>query len=381
MPRVSVHKFGGSSLPDSACRDAVSCLEGLPRDGGLVVVASALRGVTDRLEELIRAALAGGSGVELLSSIWERHRPPEQPGAETFAAIMGAAEAALESLRSRSPGWEAAADIALAAGEKLSALLLADALEKAGIPSKAVFADTFLPTGSDHRAAQPRWEALGTQLPRALEPLLAQGRVPVVTGFIGRAPSGATTTLGRGGSDVSAAAVAVGLGADSVTIWTDVRGIFSADPRRITDARLLLRMHYEEAVALARCGGHVLHPGTIAPLAIRGIPLQVRSTFEPEAPHTRIDEDAPSPSGQVRALAISESPGLCSVHLIGRDVDSTRSVEQRLSRILAESPFGDPETAFLRGPGSLGVAVSAKGADALARLLHAGFHLATPAGR
>jgi bifunctional aspartokinase / homoserine dehydrogenase 1 len=127
---------------------------------------------------------------------------------------------------------------------------------------------------------------------QALLPMMASGRIPVVTGYIGAAPSGATTTLGRGGSDYSAAIMAVALQASEVWIWTDVDGVMTADPRMVPNARTISMLSYREVAEMAHFGAKVLHPKSIHPVIEAGILLRVCNTFNPYGPNTQLVNDA-----------------------------------------------------------------------------------------
>src|SRR6202041_2812798 len=126
-----------------------------------------------------------------------------------------------------------------------------------------------------------------------LRPALLRGIVPVVTGFIGATADGVLTTLGRNSSDYSGTILGAALDADEVTLWTDVDGILTADPKTVPDARVIPEMSYHEACALAEMGAKVLHPKTLRPIMQRGIPLMIRNTFAPDRPGTKITAAGP----------------------------------------------------------------------------------------
>ncbi len=178
----------------------------------------------------------------------------------------------------------ASVDEAIAIGERLSALMMAEYLEACGIPARAVNAGEVIVTDAVFGNATPIMEATRAQGRTSdLQPLLASGILPVVTGFNGATVDGRPTTLGRGGSDFSASILAAALDASELWIWTDVDGIMSADPRSVPDARVLDALTYNEAAELAYNGAKVLHPRTLAPLIERQIPVWSKNSFHLEA--------------------------------------------------------------------------------------------------
>jgi aspartate kinase len=189
-----------------------------------------------------------------------------------------------------SPAW---LDAVLSYGERASARLLAATLRWNGVQAAAMDASQFIVTNDEFQNASPLWEETRRRAKNSVLPLLEMGVIPVVTGFIGATLEGKVTTLGRNSSDYSAAIVADALDADEVCLWTDVDGIYDRDPRAAAgedngDLTLLAGLSYEEALDLAERGAKVLHPRTIEPLRAKNIALQIRNTFHPEHPGTRI---------------------------------------------------------------------------------------------
>ncbi|MCL4562280.1 MAG: aspartate kinase [Chloroflexi bacterium] len=300
--RTIVMKFGGTSVgTEPAMRQVMHILEQAqtthPR---LVVVVSALSGVTDILLESAFAAARGEPLVvkkaahELLvrhlaladalvtdpalrRSAWWKVRRWIARFDDLCQAISACGSAEPEAL-----------DAVASLGERLSARLLSAALSSVGISSCAVDATRLIVTDSHFQAAVPDLPATTRRARHVLEPLLAQGCLPVATGFIAADAHGATTTLGRGGSDYTAAILGAALSADDVWIWTDVDGIMTADPRLVPEARTIPELTYTEAAELASFGAKVLHPKTVAPLVALGIGLRVCNTFNPSNPGTRL---------------------------------------------------------------------------------------------
>ena len=170
----------------------------------------------------------------------------------------------------------------------MSVRLLSAAIESAGVPSKYVEATELILTNDRFQHAHPDFAKTPERTRRVLHPLLDQGLVPMVTGFIGATEKGAITTLGRGGSDYSAAILGAALPADDVWIWTDVDGVMTADPRLVPEARTLPEVSYSEVAELAYYGAKVLHPKTIRPVVDAGIGLRICNTFNPSHPGTRL---------------------------------------------------------------------------------------------
>jgi aspartokinase/homoserine dehydrogenase 1 len=320
MKQVEVHKFGGSSLAET---DRIRRAAGLvaARDAACVVVASAMGGVTDAL---LRAAAQAekqqrDAAISTLDELLERHHrvlealgPDPSVAAELdqLGAELKELAAAVSQLAELTPRTR---DRMVASGEKLSIRLLAHALRGLGVEASAADADTFLATDGTHGEAQPLQVVYQRTTRAALLPQLESGRIMVVTGFCGQAPDGATTTLGRGGSDYTATLIAGALDATEVTIWTDVDGVFSADPRVVPDARIVPHLNYREAGELSYYGAKVLHQRTMIPVSQAGIPVRTRNSFNPEAPGTVVDGRFSAGSHPVKAISAIRGQQLLSV--------------------------------------------------------------------
>jgi aspartate kinase len=309
-------KFGGTSLGSpaamaSACQ-IVSAERGTwPR---LVVVASALSGVTDTLLET--AARAASGDISSLSaaeaSIAQSHEAianelvrdqlrHEQVRQEIGHLVRSFSDLcrAIAVLGEATPR---ALDAVASLGERMSVRLLTAALEDAGVEARFVEATRLLVTDDHFQSAHPDFEATSSLARSTLEPLFARGIVPIVTGFIAATPQGVVTTLGRGGSDFTAAILGAALPADEVWIWTDVDGVMTADPRLVPGALTLPEITYSEVAELAYYGAKVLHPRTIRPVVEAGVGLRICNTFNPTHPGTRLVPNkttAPPNSGRV----------------------------------------------------------------------------------
>src|SRR5215216_4342430 len=297
-----VQKFGGTSVADpAAIRRLIDIVRTARlRDGrGPAVVVSAMSGVTDAL--LGVAAAAGSSrGDDALSRVEqlrERHLAAARdlvPGVQhqTVTSDIGdtfdqltAVVRALGVLREVSGRT---LDVVAAMGELLSSRLVAAALVDAGLPAEWVDARRAIVTNDDHTRAAPMMRETIAALRASVLPAIDAGRVPVLGGFVGATAEGHTTTLGRGGSDYSAALVGAGIDAHEIQIWTDVDGMLTADPRVIQQPRLVQRLSFLEAAELAYFGAKVLHPSTILPAVERDIPVRILNSSKPDGSGTVI---------------------------------------------------------------------------------------------
>jgi aspartate kinase len=211
-----------------------------------------------------------------------------------------------------------ASDLISSLGERLSAPLVAASLAERGVASEAIDATELIATDSRHGAADPLLDLTRQRCQARLRPLLQQGIVPVVTGFIGATAEGVLTTLGRGGSDYSATILGAALDVDEVIIWTDVDGLMTADPHLVPDARTISEISYREAAELAYFGARVLHPKTLRPVMQSRIPLQVRNTFALERAGTKITPAGSPNNGVVKAVAAISDAALITVR--GREM-------------------------------------------------------------
>src|SRR5579863_1161447 len=219
----------------------------------------------------------------------------------------------------------------MAVGERLSALLLAEYLESQGIPDDATNATEVIATDALFGNASPLMDPTRQRAAKVLQPLLDKHILPIMTGFNGSTLDGRPTTLGRGGSDFSASIVAAALDAKELWIWTDVDGIMTADPRLVSDARVLEEVTYSEAAELAYNGAKVLHPRTLAPLVESQIPVWSKNSFAPEKPGTKIvprisiSNGARAVTSMSRVALVSLEPAhatLPGAHVMARALDA-----------------------------------------------------------
>jgi aspartate kinase len=305
-----VLKFGGTSVEDAAAFERVAAIvRARTSDRPAVVVVSALAGVTDAL---LRSFEAGSA--ELLAPHLDRHRaiaerllPPDAAAAFSEELQAAGAEAARLIDRARATRDPALVpqgrDELVSFGERLSASLLARVLAAAGVVARAVDARRCIVTDRAFGRAAPDPTETERRTRAALEPLLQAAAVPVLGGFIAATPDGTTTTLGRGGSDYTAALVGAALGAAEIQIWTDVPGVLTADPRVVGAARTIPQLSYAEASELAFFGAKVLHPKTIQPALERHIPVRIGNSRAPDDAGTLVTADAELWPGAVKSIA------------------------------------------------------------------------------
>jgi len=297
-----VMKFGGSSVgTPRAMAQAVQNIRQSRTDWArLVVVTSALSGVTNLLLESAALAVHGEAAfiAQAERELLDKHTaiaktliesPAQQAQIRQELQHLSADFASLcRAIAMLGEATPRALDAVASLGERMSVRLLAAALQSAGVPAQFVEATQLIVTDDHFQAAHPDLSATSANVQTVLEPILAQGQVPVVTGFVAATPDGRTTTLGRGGGDYSAAILGAALPADEVWIWTDVTGVMTADPRLVPEAQTIPVLTYREVTELAYFGAKVLHPKTIRPVIEAGISVRVCNTFDPQHPGTRV---------------------------------------------------------------------------------------------
>jgi aspartokinase/homoserine dehydrogenase 1 len=360
---IRVMKFGGTSVGDAACiGTVVEIIRTASHESDVVVVVSAMSGVTNKLVAAASQAEAGN--YQAVAAIFGELRQQHDTAAN--ALIHSTAERdrigrkvteLLETgdrlcqgtilLRELTPRTR---DAISSLGERLSVSLVAAALAEHGVASQAIEATELVITDACHGAADPSMDLTRERCAARLHPLLQQGIVPVVTGFIGATADGVLTTLGRGGSDYSATILGAVLDADEVVIWTDVDGLQTADPRLVPGASTIPEVSYREAAELAYFGAKVLHPKTLRAVQQCGIPLWIRNTFTPERPGTKITPAGPASAAGVKALtAISDvvlitvgGPGFAGVQdVLGRAFRTTAAVRADVLLISQASSQND----------------------------------------
>lgn len=315
---IVAFKFGGTSLLGAArMLHAAELVKPVAQNSNVVVVVSAMKGVTDKLlaiTQLLGDRQNYRARVEAELVLRTHHDALSELGLE--AAAHGRVTRELDSLGRdllhAVPAREHVAaspelfDRLASFGERLSARLFAAALECAGVASVPVASSDFVLTCDTFRDAKPHLDQTKRRGRAVLTPLLEDGIVPVVTGFIGATPDGRITTLGRNSSDFSGAIIAHVIDADELVIWTDVDGIYTANPNEDAQAQLLHDLSYDEAHALAASGAKVLHPHVLPLAAATEMTVWVRNTFKPQSRGTRIGTKLP-PHSQSQRVSQSQS--------------------------------------------------------------------------
>ena len=347
MPLL-IMKFGGTSVADAdaIARVAAIIMDQQAEGDSIVAVVSAMSGVTDMLTSGVRAAATGSDAVcrDVAEEILHRTREAADKlipasAAERRSVVTAAEEllasyvAVCRSVHVLAEATPRVLDRATSCGELLVADLLAAHLCTMGASSQVVNPAEVIVTDDTFQNALPLPVETAEHCARHLAPLIAQGVIPVIGGFIGATVDGVTTTLGRGGSDFSAAVLGQALAADEVWIWTDVDGVMSADPRLVKDARVIPVLSYVEVGELAYFGAAVLHPRTIRPLIDGRIPLRIKNTFRPQASGTRIEPEANPAPGTVKA--VTNIQGLSMVTVEGRGMLGVPGIAARTFEAVA----------------------------------------------
>ena len=330
---IQVLKFGGTSMGSGDRIHDIALLIAKERTKGHpVVVASAMSGVTDSIidttDALLNLSKAAGRTTfnSTLHNLRQRHIEAlsviHSKSSDTVSlSLKSNIEAIIEQrLAELSELWEAICslqevslqtrDRLLCFGEKLSVPLLSFALQVHHQESAFLYADEFILT--DERFGEAGTLAKETDLgiQQTLMPLVSTGVIPIITGFCGQTKAGKTTTFGRGGSDLSATIIGAALNAKYVTLWSDVDGIFSADPRKVPEATVIPQLHYKEAAEMSFYGAKVLHQRTMIPVIEKHIPVYSRNTFNPEAPGTLIHDQIIIGSHPVKACTAVQNQAI-----------------------------------------------------------------------
>ena len=329
-----VMKFGGTSVADQSAIERLIAIVRAQRQAdaqqeggdarGPIVVVSAMSKVTDRLLGI--AANAGAGDIEgaqnNLRELRHRHIAvstviTDAVQREQLIAFLDHEFNALERvvqalavLREVSPRWF---DAIAAMGEILSSRIVAAALTSHGLRAAWIDARRTVITDGEHTCAVPQLPETTSSLMTNVDPPLAAGRIPVMGGFVGATSDGVTTTLGRGGSDYSAAIIGACLGAGEIQIWTDVDGMLTADPRIVSNPYVVPHLSFAEASELAYFGAKVLHPATIQPAVARNIPVRILNSHRPQARGTLITAARPTSERPLTAIASKKDVSVISI--------------------------------------------------------------------
>lgn len=325
--RTLVMKFGGTSVGSSSAilQTATIIQQQKSHWDILVVVVSAMSGITDKLIQSARLAaendVAGSSSI--IEEIQNQHLEVidsliSDPDEKQI--LLHKVQQRLDELRSYCQSIQVLGevtprgmDVISSLGERINAQVVAATINSIGTPAQAVEASECIITDRTFQNAVPDMPKSREKVQAKLVPLFQMNLTPVVTGFLAATPEGVITTLGRGGSDYTAAILADCLDADEVWIWTDVDGVLSADPRVVPDARPIPEISFAEVGELAYFGAKVLHPKTIRPVVSRNMPLWVKNTFNPDFPGTRITQQPPRIRGEITAISTIKDLSIITV--------------------------------------------------------------------
>jgi len=323
-----VMKFGGTSVGSArAIAQAVEIIAAqYQTDKPLVVIVSAMSGITNQLLACARLAVQGDQSgyqqaianlhnrhAEVINQLFTDQDPCDvlERELQKWVEKLTSYCASISTMREvTSRGLDAISSL----GERFNARLISALLEKNGFPSQPIDADQIIITDDNYQNAKPLRAPTCKQIDAILKPLLRKQVLPVVTGFIGGTQSGITTTLGRGGSDYSAAIIGDCLDAAAVWTWTDVDGVMTADPNIVPDARVIESLTFDEVSEMAYFGAKVLHPKTMRPLINRDIPLWVKNTFNPSRAGTCITNNSKKNIGKVTCVTAIRDVSLITVH-------------------------------------------------------------------
>jgi len=306
-----VMKFGGTSVADASAFENVSRIVGERMESRPVVVVSALSGMTDALIRSFELAQAGETDRALASllALFERHESIadallDEDAAKQFITNLRLAEKEISDLFGVVQADSSSLrDELLSFGERLSSALMTAVLRQDGVEAANVDARECILTDNQHGAASPIFAETFNRTRAVLEPILESRQIPVLGGFIAATSSGVTTTLGRGGSDYTAALLGAALSVDEIQIWTDVTGVLTADPRVVPQAQTIERMSYGEAAELAYFGAKVLHPKTIQPAIEGDIPVRICNSNAPDARGTLVCAQTETSARTLKAIA------------------------------------------------------------------------------
>lgn len=294
-----VMKFGGTSVENAAAIRNVASLVVKNTDRYPLVVSSACAGVTNALLRLATSSQIAGrdQALEQAEQLRTRHRKiaHELFSGDILFTVQSQIDAMIDELRDIVKSvsilgelTDRSRDSFAGFGERLSTLLLTHCLRREGVPAVLVQAGDVMITNDDYTQAVPDFDMISRRAKEVFQPLLESKQIVVTQGFIGSTVDGIATTIGRGGSDYSAAIFGAAIGAEEIQIWTDVDGVMTSDPSLIKDARVIDVMTFREAAELAYFGAKVLHPATIQPAVKENIPVRVLNSKRPEVPGTVI---------------------------------------------------------------------------------------------
>lgn len=333
--QVKVFKFGGASIKDAEGFRHVADIIRRFQNESLVIVISALGKTTNALEEVVKSwYFQKGNPGELLENIRNTHENIGKTligNPELILAEINDLLVEVEWVIDEKPqeSFDYYYDQIVSIGELLSTKIMAAYLQSSGLPSEWVDARDIIQTDNTYRDARVQWEITQKKCSQCLLPLLEKGKLVITQGFIGCSSENFTTTLGREGSDYTAAILSYCLDAQGMHIWKDVPGVLTADPRLFEDVIKLPRLSYKEAIEMTYYGAKVIHPKTIKPLQNKNIPLYVRPFGEPESEGTLISDFLELSYPPVIVI----EPNQCLLHISSNDFSFV--AEHHLSSIFS----------------------------------------------
>lgn len=383
--KTLVMKFGGTSVGSAdALVSAAQIICNAKKDWArVVVVTSAMSGVTDLLLQSASLAAQGklDSLAEAESTLRQKHFAAldslvkdetlrEQTKIEINSLILALIDLcnAIAVIGEASPR---ALDAVASLGERMSVRLLAAVANEAGIKAEWIESAEFVVTNAHFQNANPDFRVTTEKTRAALNPILDAGIVPITTGFIGATPDGIVTTLGRGGSDYSAAIIGKALPADEVWIWTDVDGVMTTDPRIVKEAQTLAEISYGEIAELAYYGAKVLHPKTIRPVVEAGIGLRICNTFNPTHAGTRLTSNGKKNGRVIKAVTAIRKQRLVTIE--GRGMLGVPGVAARAFGAVASTGTSVPLITQASSEQSICFALPAEAASSVVSALEGTF--------
>jgi aspartate kinase len=316
---MRVFKFGGASVKSADAVKNVSKVLNAHGDGPLVVVISAMGKITNKMEQLVDAYFHNDNTKKQLfdevkafhCEITDELLIDEYDYYEVDNLLIEL-ECIIEKKRDESSPYDTEYDRIVPFGELLSTKIVSTYLNKIGYKNRWIDARNFVITTNKNRAANVLWEESVPLINGSLKPLVEKQTI-ITQGFIGRGLNHKNTTLGREGSDYTAAIFAYALDAESVTIWKDVEGIMNADPRKFENAVLIPKLSYNDAIELAYYGASVIHPKTIQPLKNKKIPLYVKSFLDMNTPGTEVVENDSRTLNETQCYIVKENQSLITI--------------------------------------------------------------------
>lgn len=321
-------KFGGTSVASSdKVRHVANLVKSYSKDNSIVVVASAVRGMTDDLLQISESVRKGNRAEieEFIDRVAKTHMDIAKDAVEkkrisdelrsTLNALIKELEDVLSGMVLLGEVTPKSQDYLLSFGERLAAPILCFALKDTGMKAEFLNGkEAGIVTDSNYGEAKPLMDTTKLKVSHKVEPMLKDGTVPVITGFVAADQNGNLTTLGRGGSDYTATIIASCINADEVWLWTDVDGLMTADPRMVKNANVLKEVSYAEAMEMALFGAKYMHPRALEPIVDGGIPIRIRNTFKPENSGTLVVKSPKTDSHNiVKAVSVIRNTALIDV--------------------------------------------------------------------